>query len=123
MGVRMNLAMASFIFSFGLIIWLVSILAFWQIFEKAGVEGWKSIIPVYSSYVLAVDVAEQSVWVWLLSYVPVIGLIGIYLISVSVAKAFGKSTTFAIIGLMLFSYFGYLMLGWGQAKYTVPKPA
>lgn len=35
-----------------LIIWLIHITALWRIFNKAGNSGWKSLIPVYSQYLL-----------------------------------------------------------------------
>lgn len=31
--------------------YILLIVARWKLFEKAGVEGWKSIIPIYSDYV------------------------------------------------------------------------
>jgi len=112
----MNYASASFILTMGLTIWLISILAFWQLFEKAGIAGWKSIVPIYSSYLLSV-IAGQSVLVWVLSFLPVVGIIGVVMIALGTAKAFGKSTAFAIFGLVIFSYFGYMMLGWGKSQY------
>ena len=33
-------------------IWLIHIAALWRIFTKAGYTGWKSLIPVYSLYLL-----------------------------------------------------------------------
>ena len=35
-----------------LVIWVLLIIAYWKMFTKAGEPGWKSIIPIYSSYVL-----------------------------------------------------------------------
>jgi hypothetical protein len=35
-----------------LVIWVLLIIAYWKMFTKAGEAGWKSIIPIYSSYVL-----------------------------------------------------------------------
>ena len=35
-----------------LTIWLIHIIALWRIFTKAGYTGWKSLIPVYSQYLL-----------------------------------------------------------------------
>ena len=31
---------------------VLTVIAHWRMFTKAGVEGWKAIIPVYSDYVL-----------------------------------------------------------------------
>lgn len=35
-----------------LVVWVLLIIAHWKMFTKAGEPGWKSIIPIYSSYVL-----------------------------------------------------------------------
>ena len=35
-----------------LTVWLIHITALWRIFTKAGYPGWKSLIPVYSQYIL-----------------------------------------------------------------------
>lgn len=35
-----------------LTIWLIHITALWRIFTKAGHAGWKSLIPIYSQYIL-----------------------------------------------------------------------
>ncbi len=48
------------------------------------------------------------------------GLIFIPLVNIVVAKAFGKSGVFGFFGLFLFSIIGYLILGFGQARYTAP---
>lgn len=50
------------------LIWYLLVAAgLWKTFEKAGVAGWKSLIPVYRYY-LIFDIAWQGnmFWVWLL---------------------------------------------------------
>lgn len=106
----------SFIFTFGLIIYLVFVLSLWQIFNKAGEKGWYSLIPIYNVYVLT-KIANQPVWVFILLYVPVIQIVASIMLAIALAKSFSKSTLFAIVGLVLFPYFGYMILGWGDAQY------
>ena len=115
---------------FFLIIWLVlfvySVICMWKIFEKAGVEGWKAIIPVYNSWVLA-EIAGKPGWWGIIGYagfVPVLGIIAslaavvLYvIIALELAKKFGKDTTFAIVGLIIFSLVGIGILAFGDAKY------
>lgn len=36
---------------FGLAMWILQVVAYWKIFEKAGEKGWKSLIPFYNFYV------------------------------------------------------------------------
>ena len=33
------------------IVYLLQVLAYWNIFKKAGEKGWKSIIPIYNTYI------------------------------------------------------------------------
>jgi hypothetical protein len=112
----MDFASASFILSTALIILLIQVLSFWQIFVKAGYEGWKSIIPIYNTYILS-KIGGQPTWVFVSLFIPFVNIVASIMISVGVAKAFGKGVGFAIFGLMLFSFFGYMYLGWGQSEY------
>lgn len=101
---------------------IVGIVALWKTFLKAGKPGWGALIPIYNVYLL-VKVAGRPGW-WLLLYlVPIVNLIVHIIISLDIAKAFGKSSAFGIIGLWLFSFIGFLILGFGDAKYTAPKNA
>jgi hypothetical protein len=45
------------------------------------------------------------------------------IVALSLAKAFGKSPAFGIVGLFLFSVIGYLILGFGSARYLGPPAA
>ncbi len=61
---------------------------FYKFFEKAGIPGWKVIIPVYSVY-LALKIVKKPIWWLILYYVPFIGfIIGIGII-VEFLKSFG----------------------------------
>ena len=50
-------------FTFGLLFYLLTVIAGWKIFEKAGEKGWKSLIPIYNSYLLYKIVGMQN-WFW-----------------------------------------------------------
>ena len=39
------------ILTFGLIYYILLVIAGWKIFEKAGEKGWKSLIPIYNAYI------------------------------------------------------------------------
>lgn len=102
------------------IIILVMIIAYWKVFVKAGESGWKSIIPIYNTYTLF-RIAGRNGWWILAMLVPLINIIVLITISIDLAKHFGKSGMFGFFGLFLFSIIGYLMLGFGDAKYLGPK--
>jgi Family of unknown function (DUF5684) len=99
-----------------LAVYIITIIAGWKIFKKAGVEGWKSIIPVYNSYVL-LEISGHNGLLVFLSLIPGGSLAVLILTGLGLAKNFGKSVTFAVVALMLFAPIGYLILAFGDSKY------
>jgi hypothetical protein len=89
----------------------------WKTFAKAGKPGWAAIVPIYNIIVM-LEVIGRPVWWILLYFIPFVNLIVYIIVSLDMAKAFGKSAAFGIFGLWLFSPIGYLMLGFGSAKYV-----
>ncbi len=112
------MAFFAVIWVFALIIMIIMIVGMWKMFEKAGREGWKSLIPFYNMYVLT-EISGQNGWLFLLCLIPGVGaLIWTILVSLKLAPAFGKDTAFAI-GLILLGPIFYLILGFGSAKYVL----
>lgn len=99
-----------------LAICVLMIVGIWKMFEKAGEAGWKSLIPFYNSYILY-KMATGNGWLFLIAFIPVVGaLIATILLSIKLAKAFGKGTGFAV-GLFFLTPIFYLILGFGSAEY------
>ncbi len=105
-----------YIILFLLIILLIASL--WKIFEKAGVEGWKAIIPIYNLWVLA-EIVGKPGWFGLLAYIPYVGIIFIFYLYYLLAKSFGKGVLFTL-GLFFLSIIFFPILGFGDAKYQGP---
>lgn len=101
-----------------LLIFVVVIAAFWKVFVKAGHPGWASLIPIYNIYILC-KIAGRPGWWVVLCFIPIINLIALVIISLDIAKAFGKSALFAV-GLFLLSPIFYAILGFGPAQYQGP---
>lgn len=101
-------------------IWLafavLVVVGMWKTFVKAGKPGWAALIPFYNFYLL-LKIAGRPGWWLLLLFVPFVNIVILLLVALDVAKAFGKSTLFGVVALFLFSAVGYLMLGFGDAKY------
>lgn len=95
---------------------VLMIVALWKVFEKAGKPGWAAIVPFYNTYVLF-QVAGYNGWMFLLMLIPFVNFVMTILVSLGVAKNFGRSAVFGIFGLWIFSFIGYLMLGFGKDKY------
>ena len=55
-----------------LAIYIIAIIGMWKMFEKAGREGWKSLIPFYNMYVLT-EISGQNGWMFLVCFIPCVG--------------------------------------------------
>lgn len=107
---------------------IFSIVCLWKVFEKAGVEGWKAIIPGYNSWIMA-EIAGKPGWWGLVPLAGIIPIVGIFasiagfilyiLIAIELAKSFGKEPIFSLV-LIFLSVIGYAMLAFGYAKYVGP---
>ena len=105
----------------GLIVFLIIILmiaSMWKIFEKAGQEGWKAIIPFYNVWVLA-EIVGKPGWFGLLMIIPYVGVIISFYIYYLLAKSFGKDVLFAL-GLVFLPFIFFPILAFGDAKYIGP---
>lgn len=95
------------------------IVALWKIYVKAGHPGWKAIIPIYNLYILLKIVGRPGWWL-VLYFIPIANIIVHLMVAMDLAKVFNKSKVFGIVLLWLFSFIGYLMLGFGKSTYTAP---
>jgi Na+/melibiose symporter-like transporter len=95
---------------------LVAVFAgFWKMFEKAGKPGWAAIVPFYNIYVLLL-IAGKPAW-WLVLYlIPLVNIIIAIIVTIAIAKKFGKSGGF-VVGLILLPVVFYPILGFGDARY------
>jgi hypothetical protein len=101
------------------IVLIVIVAAMWKVFTKAGQPGWAAIVPIYNAYVMQEIVGRETWWlVIFLLLSPVWSIV----IALDMAKSFGKDTLFAI-GLILFPYIFYPILGFSDAKYVGPMKA
>ena len=57
-----------FIGGFVAIVYIITIVGWWKVFKKAGVAGWKSLIPIYNQY-LAYKISGLSGWLILLPFI------------------------------------------------------
>ncbi len=129
------------IYSVGIIaLVILQVVANWKIFEKAGEQGWKSLIPVYAEYILyKIAWDTKPFWIlmglgilnMLLCWIPVAGVIlsfifGILAVIIEVlcyvklSKAFGHGGGFAL-GLILLSPIFFMILGFEDSEYIGPQ--
>ena len=96
---------------------VLMIAAWWKVFSKAGQPGWAAIIPIYNLIVWCKILGRPAWWVLLLLICfPIFFII----LSIDLAKSFGKGVGFAI-GLILVSIIFFPILGFGSATYQGPS--
>lgn len=115
---------------------VVCLVAKYKMFKKMGIDGWKSLIPMVSDYVQMEATGVNQKWLLVLTFgsaiaaIPFLGWLAyaaaaIYysiLMNVSLAKAFGKSTGFAV-GLILLAPVFLIILGFSKdAKFVGKDP-
>lgn len=121
-----------------IVIAVLSIVACWKLFEKAGEAGWKSIIPIYNSYILF-KICWKPMMFWIVlacsvvnsvaaaitndpnNWICIISLLVVAVITimqlVMLSKAYGHGGGFAV-GLIFLNTIFMLILGLGDSQYV-----
>ena len=71
-------------------------------------------------YVMLKIVGRPDWWL-LLYFIPLANIVVSIIVSIDLARSFGKSDVFGVVGLFLFSLVGYCMLAFGKDKYIGPS--
>lgn len=104
---------------FMLVVFIAVLAGVWKVFVKAGRPGWASLIPIYNIVVL-LQIVGRPVWWLILLIIPIVGIVVSFIVSIDMAKSFGKGTGFGI-GLALLGVIFYPILGFGDARYSGPS--
>ena len=102
---------------FGLVIYVIVVVALWRVFAKAGGPGILAIIPIVNMFIL-VKIAGYSAWLGLLYFIPIANVVLAIIVAIKVGERFGKGGAFSFFLLFLFPFIGYLILGFGDARYA-----
>lgn len=102
----------------GMALAIVVIIGMWKVYEKAGQEGWKCIIPIYNLYILLKIVGKPGWWLILL-IIPFVNYIFLIWTYNMLSKSFGKDEGFTV-GLVLLGVVFIPILGFGKAMYQGP---
>ena len=107
------------------IMWIISVVGMWKMFEKAGQPSWAAIIPFYNLYKMC-EITMANPWYWLRLFwfvVPVVGwVLGIYYafqMAKAIALSYGRPDSWAWGYLFLGPIF-YCITGFGEAEYYGP---
>lgn len=102
------LGMGAFVIIIVLAVAVFSVIVMWKMFEKAGKEGWRAIVPVYNIITLLeiVGLKWYYMFIYFASIIPVIGSLVVlfftFVVMVKLAKSYGKDIGFGV-GLTLVS--------------------
>jgi len=110
-------AFGTYMFVYGVLLVLL-IVAYWQIFTKAGKPGWAAIIPIYN-VIVWLEIVGRPIWWIVLLFIPIVNLVVYAIIVLDLANSFGKGLGFAV-GMILLPFIFMLILGFGSAQYTGP---
>lgn len=102
-----------------LIFYILSVIALWRVFNKAGESGIWAFIPIINIYKMC-KIADGHGLKCLLFLIPIVNVIYAFMLNIRMAKAFGKSTLFGV-GLIFFNIIFTYILGFGSAEYIGPR--
>jgi hypothetical protein len=94
---------------------VVLVAALWKIFTKAGKPGWAAIVPIYNILVLC-EIAGKPAWWVVLFLIPFVNFVVAIILSIALAKNFGKGTGFGL-GLAFLGFIFAPILAFGDAQY------
>ena len=106
---------------FALAFTILLLVAWWKIFTKAGEPGWASIVPIYNVFVW-LRIAGKPGWWIILLFIPLVNIVISIMVTIGLAQAFGKGAGF-VLGLIFLPFIFYLILAFGDARYTRPLTA
>lgn len=98
---------------------VVMIAAMWKVFTKAGEPGWACLVPIYN-IIVYLKISGKPVWWIILFIIPFVNFIIALLVSLGLAKNFGKGGGFGV-GLWLLGPIFLMILAFGDAKFVGQK--
>ena len=77
---------------------ILNMLIGWKTFEKAGVAGWKSLIPIYNLFIAAKIVFGKA-WYGILFFVLIVGFIFYLMYNIKKAEVYSQSAALGVLGI------------------------
>lgn len=72
-----------------ILFFICSLIGLWAVFEKAGIQGWKILIPFYNLYIW-LKIIRKPLWWYIFLLIPFINVFVVLLMIVEIVKCFGK---------------------------------
>lgn len=117
MAMRMFATFFGAYFIFFLLFYAFMVATMWKIFQKAGYEGWKSLIPIYNSYIIfEMTWGKERALYFLLLLIPFVNIVVAIITLHKLSISFGKTGAFTA-GLIFLPAIFFAILGFGSAQY------
>src|SRR5262245_49602939 len=103
-------------------VYLLFAFAFLGVFRKSGKPAWAAFVPIANEWFIFETAGRPGWWV-LLGFIPFCGGLILFvlwiIVSIDLAKSFGKGGGFAV-GLIFLPFIFLYILGYGSAQYLGP---
>ena len=103
-------------------VYVLTVVALWKVFAKAGYPGWLSIIPIVN-VVFLTKIAGFSGWFALLYLIPIVGFVFHIVVQLRIGRAFGHGWLFSLLLLAFLYIIGYLVIGFSDDRYRPERLA
>ncbi len=106
-----------------LAIYIVSVIAMWKLFTKAGEAGWKSLIPVYNMWVF-LRLGDQAGWWALVALIPLVNIVSIVFMAIAaynIGLKLGKEGWYVVLYLFV-PVIWMLILGFDKSTWKQTAP-
>lgn len=110
----MEIILMLFVSIIGILFFFFEIYSMCKSYSKAGIAGWKAIIPIWNVLALF-RLANLSKWMVVLVFVPIVNIYIMYLVYAALADRLGKKRSFGI-GLLLFPILFFPILAFSKEK-------
>lgn len=97
------------------------VIGYWKTLTKAGETGPMALLLIISclipfAFIPALKIIGRPLWWVVLLYIPIVNFVVLAIVSIDLAKRYGKGTGFGI-GLWLLPPIFYMILGFGPSTY------
>lgn len=116
-----SFVLSTFFLVFGIVWFVLVLVAGWKMYEKASQPGWVAIIPILNLLGM-VKIVHRPWWWLLLLLIPVANIVVFAILMNDLSKAFGRGFGTTLL-LFFLTPIGYLLLGFGDDAYALePDP-
>ncbi|TPW77639.1 DUF5684 domain-containing protein [Schumannella soli] len=99
-----------------LILYVLTAIANWPIYAKAGYAGWTAFVPILNIYLLLKIVKFHGAMV-LLYLIPLVNIVLALIVALRLGRIFGRSTVFSVFLLWLLAPIGQFIVGYGRSQH------